>query len=102
MKKKLVIGGICFLIAAGFVFFGVQFYFKTGVFKVPGKVIFADEILDSEPAKYQAVLEGVELEKDVVFSEFYGDYGSDAFVTDVLVPVADFYEPKESISAAEF
>ncbi len=102
MKKKLVIGGICFLIAAGFVFFGVQFYFKTGVFKVPGKVIFADEILDSEPAKYQAVLEGVELEKDVVFSEFYGDYGSDAFVTDVLVPVADFYEPKESIAAAEF
>ena len=102
MKKKLVIGGICFLIAAGFAFFGVQFYFKTGVFKVPGKVIFADEILDSEAAKYQAALEEVELEKDVVFSEFYGDYGSDAFVTDVLVPVADFYEPREGITAAEF
>lgn len=101
MKKKLVIGGICFLIAAGLAFFGVQFFTKTGLFKVPGKVIFADEILDSEAEKYQTALAEVNLEKDVVFSEFYGDYGSDAMVVDVLVPVADFYEPREGISATE-
>ena len=102
MKKKFVIGGICFLIGAVAAFFGVQYVLKTGVFKIPGKVLFADEILDSEAEKYRVALGEVELEKDVVFSEFYGDYGSDAMVTDVLVPVADFDEPKESITAAEF
>jgi len=102
MKKKLVIGGICFLIGGVAAFFGVQYFLKTGVFKVPGKAIFADEILDSEAEKYQAALAEIELDKDVVFSEFYDDYGKDALVTDVLVPVADFYEPKESITAGEF
>ena len=102
MKKKLVIGGICFLIGGVAAFFGVQYFLKTGMFKVPGKLIFADEILDSEAEKYRAALAEVELDKDVVFSEFYDGYGKDALVTDVLVPVADFYEPKESITASEF
>lgn len=102
MKKKLVIGGICFLIGAAAAFFGVQFVLKTGMFKVPGKLVFADEILDSEAEKYREALAEVELDKDVVFSEFYDGYGKDALVTDVLVPVADFYEPKESITAEEF
>ncbi|MBR3595169.1 CapA family protein [Candidatus Saccharibacteria bacterium] len=102
MKKKLVIGGICFLIGAAVAFFGVQFVLKTGMFKVPGKLVFTDEILDSEAEKYREALAEVELDKDVVFSEFYDGYGKDALVTDVLVPVADFYEPKESITAEEF
>lgn len=102
MKKKVVIGGLCFIIAAGLTFLGVQFYFKTGIFKVPGKPVFADGISDSEAERYKNALLEVELEKDVAFSEFYDVFGSDALVTDVLVPVADFYEPKESITAAEF
>lgn len=100
--KKLVIGGICFLVGAAAAFFGVQFYLKTGPFKVPGKVVFADEVLDSEAERYLRAIGEVELEKDVVISEFYDDYGSDALVVDVLVPVADFYEAKEAITTTEF
>lgn len=102
MKKKIVIGGICFLIGAVATFFGVQYFLKVGVFKIPGKVFFSDQILDSEAEKYKEALAEVELRKDVVLSEFYDDYGSDALVKDILVPVADFYEAKESITAEEF
>ena len=101
MKKKIVIGGICFLIGAALTFFGVQFVMKTGVFKVPGKLVFADQALDSDAEKYRAVVGETELEKDVVISEFTSASPSDALLLDVLVPVADFYEPKESITAAE-
>ena len=70
--------------------------------KIPGKVVFADEVLDSDAEKYLNAIGDVKLEKDVTISEFLGDFGSDALVLDVLVPVAEFYEPNEAISEKEF
>lgn len=102
MKKKFVIGGLCFVIGAAAAFFGVQYYLKTGLFKVPGKLVFADQILDSDAEKYREAVGETELNKDVTFSEFYDDGQSDAIIVDVIVPVADFYEAKNSITQAEF
>ena len=102
MKKKLVIGGICFLIAAGLAFFGVQFYLKTGIFKVYGTLKFGEEMLETEVEKYTAAVGEMKLEKDVTISEYYEDSYTNGMLLDVFVPVADFYEPKEGISAAEF
>ncbi|MBR3233022.1 CapA family protein [Candidatus Saccharibacteria bacterium] len=102
MKKKLVIGGICFLIAAGLAFFGVQFYLKTGIFKVYGTLKFGEEMPETEVEKYTAVVGEMKLEKDVTISEYYEDSYTNGMLLDVFVPVADFYEPKEGISAAEF
>ena len=100
--KKILIGGFCFLLAAALAFFGIQFYLKTGVFKIPGKLIFTDAILDSDAELYREAVQDIELDKDVTFSEFYDNKPTDALLIDVLVPVSDFYEPKESITEAEF
>ncbi|MBQ1528052.1 hypothetical protein IIZ77_00185, partial [Candidatus Saccharibacteria bacterium] len=102
MKKKLVIGGICFLIAAGLAFFGVQFYLKTGIFKVYGALKFGKDMLETEVEKYTGVVGEMKLEKDVTISEHYEDSYAGGMLLDVFVPVADFYEPKEGVSAAEF
>lgn len=102
MKKKIVVGGICFLIGVAGAFFGVQYYLKTGLFKIPGKLIFADQMLDSEAEKYREAVGETELDRDVTFSEFLSDGVSDALLVDVVVPVADFYETKNSITQAEF
>jgi poly-gamma-glutamate synthesis protein (capsule biosynthesis protein) len=102
MKKKLVIGGLCFLLSACFVFFGVQFCLKTGIFKVPGVLTIDDSVSNAE--KYSEVLADIELDKDVKISEYYNDHieSTGDFLVDIVVPVADYYEPKESISKEEF
>ncbi len=102
MCKKIIVGGVCFLLGVAVAFFGVQFFLKTGIFKIPGKLIFSDSILDSNVSRYKETLGDIELEKDVTFSEFYSDKPTDALLLDVIVPVADFYEPQESISMNEF
>lgn len=102
MKKKLIIGSICFLIGGVAAFFGVQFYLKTGIFKVPGEVIFSESIADSEIEKYREAVTPIELEKDVTIAAVFNDYGKGELIVDALVPVADFYEPKESITREEF
>lgn len=102
MKKKLVVGGLCFLLSACLVFFGVQFYLKTGIFKIPGVLTIEDNVSNAE--KYAEELVDIELDKDVRISEYYDDYAEDTddFLIDIIVPVADFYEPKESITKEDF
>ncbi|MBR5389123.1 CapA family protein [Candidatus Saccharibacteria bacterium] len=126
MLRKLILGGFCFLIGAGLAFFGMQFFLKTGFFKVPGKLIIEGEVSNVE--QYTKTLAEIELDKDMTISEYLSDKNithkavptqdlvesveeveqaqdvDDAkyYLTDILVPVADFYEPKESITGAEF
>ena len=111
MKKKFIVGAVCFLIAAGLGFFGVQFFTKTGFFKVPGELRFADEILDSEAEIYRGQFTEIELDKDLIFSTFFGDSlraekegdeNAEYFLVDVFVPTGDFYETRDSISSEEF
>ncbi|MBQ7802541.1 CapA family protein [Candidatus Saccharibacteria bacterium] len=113
MKKKLLVGAVSFVVAAGLGFFGVQFFTKTGIFFKPGELVFADEILDSEAEIYRGQFEEIELKKDLFFSIFFGDSLRASinpeneefaryFLTDILVPTTDFYDPKDSISAEEF
>ena len=80
MRKKLLIGLLCFLIGGSAAFFGVQYFTKTGIFKIPGEVVFADEIPDSETEKYREALVDVELDKNVTISEYYSDKLEDDFL----------------------
>ncbi|MBR3319612.1 CapA family protein [Candidatus Saccharibacteria bacterium] len=100
--KKLVIGVVCFLLSACLVFFGVQFYLKTGIFKVPGVLTIDDDVRDAQ--KYSELLTDIELDKDVKISEYYDEYNENTndFLIDIVVPIADFYESKESITEEEF
>lgn len=85
-------------------FFGVQYFTKTGLFRIPG-VVYYDDGLNSEERK---VLEGifteeVDLDKDVTISARYtlekptleeGEY-----IYDIQVPVTDFYSTDTNITA---
>ncbi len=99
--KKLLVGGICFLLAAGLAFFGVQFYLKTGIFKVPGELKF-EGVSEAAVAKYLEAVGEVELEKDVVVTERVVERYEGGMLVDVVVPVADFDEPQEAITPEEF
>lgn len=130
MKKKFVIGGICFLIGAVAAFFGVQYVLKTGIFKVWGELKFKEEMSVPEKVwgKFSAEVGELKFEKDVVvaygarsqgFTESdvqpgevacFGEDEADeefrnkcmvVFVNEVFVPTADFYEPQEAITETE-
>ncbi len=107
MKKKLVVGLLCFVFAAGLGWLGVQFFTHTGLFKIPGIVRFSESFPDSEAAEIQALFDPpeVELDKDITFSKFVADAPStapNAYLLEIYVPTADFYESQNTISAAEF
>ena len=105
--KKILAGGLCFIVGGCLSFLGILFFLKTGIFKIPGEIVFDESVSDKET--YATTLADIELDKNVNISEFYDDENkageadnSRVFLMDVLVPVVDFYEPKESITKAEF
>ncbi len=99
--KRIIIGILCFLIGGGGAFFGVQYFMKTGLFK-PGELLFADDISEKEKADLLEALAKTKLSKNVTVSQYYTDKLEDGFLADIFLPVANFYEPEESISSEEF
>ncbi|MBQ3430013.1 CapA family protein [Candidatus Saccharibacteria bacterium] len=108
MKKKLFLAVLLLVFFSVASFFGLQFYFKTGVFKVPGKLLFSDSFPEEEKAVYSELFAETELEKDLTLSletspsKKSSSETSPAFLLDVFVPTADFYEPASSLSLSEF
>ncbi|MBQ8996503.1 CapA family protein [Candidatus Saccharibacteria bacterium] len=108
MKKKIAVGFLCFLLAGGLGFFGVQFVTKTGIFKVPGVVRFSESFPDSEAEKIAALFEPeeIELDKDLVF--YYTEMldetlaAENSYLADIFVPTAEFYSTETSLTAEEF
>ena len=107
--KKFVVGILCFLIAGGAGFFGIQFFTKTGLFRNPGELVFAESFLDSEAEEYRELFSETTLDKDLVFSYVSetslrsGDpEGTKTFLVDVIVPIEDFYSTVETIPLDEF
>lgn len=84
------------------VFFGVQFFTKTGIFHVPGVVTYEESLNDNERAVLEAIFtEEVELDKNVEISAYESnskpDLGEGEYLYSILVPVADFYETRTDI-----
>ena len=113
--KKFGVGIVCFSVAAVIAFFGVQFFLKTGIFKVPGKVVVEDGFPREIAEKITLETGEKPLEKDVFLSKFFGSSlraslneiteaegeFSIIFLKDVFVTTADFYETRNSVSEAE-
>ena len=67
--KRFFVGLFCFLIVGAGVFFGVQFFTKTGIFRIPGVVYYDESLTEAEKeelAKY--FTEELDLDKDVTIS----------------------------------
>ncbi len=99
------IGAACFLVLFAAVFFGVQFFTKTGVFRIPGVVYYDESLDDEELAFFQEIFtEEVDLDKDVTISArnelTMPELGSGEYLYNIYVPVADFYSNETNVSIA--
>ncbi|MBO4813289.1 CapA family protein [Candidatus Saccharibacteria bacterium] len=105
-KGRPIILIICFIVVAAAAFFGIQFFTKTGIFKIPGVVYYAEDLKDDEKFKLEgAFTEELVLDKDVYISVSESDTKPEPaegeFLVDIFVPVADFYDVREDISEYE-
>ena len=86
------------------VFLGVQFFTKTGLFKIPG-VVYYDDSLSSEELNilHGIFTDKVELDKDVSISARnvmeLPTLKEGEYIYNIYVPVTDFYSEKTSIDA---
>ena len=100
--KKIWVGLIVFVLVFVGTFFGVQYFTKSGVFRVPG-VIYYDESLNDEELEFfgNIFTEEVDLDKDVTISARneleLPELEDNEFLYDVYVPVADFYSTENNI-----
>ncbi len=102
--KIILVFCICFVLFATLTFFGVQFFTKTGVFRVPGVVIYDESLSDGEVALIQSVFdENLDLDKDVTISATnyleLPELGEGEFISTIAVPVADFYSDEADVVA---
>lgn len=89
------------LIAAG-VTFGIQFFTKTGLFRIPGVVYYGEGLNSDETAVLESVFtKEVDLDKDVrINAEYALDLSSlsrGKYLYEILVPVTDFYSSETNI-----
>ena len=92
-----------FVIFAG-TFFGVQFFTKTGIFRIPG-VVYMDGPFDEEleTTLNSIFTEEVDLDKDVHISTYHSftkdNLGEGEYLYKIYVPVSDFYDLTSGVSA---
>ncbi|MBQ9484955.1 CapA family protein [Candidatus Saccharibacteria bacterium] len=105
LARNAGIGAACFLVLFVAVFFGVQFFTKTGIFRIPGVVYYDEALDDEELAFFQEIFtEEIDLDKDVTISArnelTMPELGSGEYLYNIYVPVADFYSNETNVSIA--
>ena len=102
-STKPVLWVVGILVVAVAAFFGIQFFTKTGIFKIPGVVYYAEELTDDERSKIENIFtDEIVLDKDVRISvsesNSMPELTEGEFLVDIRVPVADFYDVRKDIS----
>lgn len=104
---KLFLGAIMVVALIGLcVFFGVQWFTKTGIFRIPGVVYYDDSLSDSErQILYEIFTEDLELEKDVTISAEYSlsrpEPQVGQYIYNIWLPTTDFYSLDTNIDATD-
>ena len=101
--KSFLSGVFSFIIVFVVAFFGIQFFTKTGIFRIPGVVYYDDSLSQSELDKLNTIFtDEVDLDKDVHISAYevteLGNLIEGEFLIDISVPVTDFYESRSDTS----
>ncbi|MDO4526559.1 MAG: CapA family protein [Candidatus Saccharibacteria bacterium] len=102
LKVLLMVGA--FVCAFVVVLFAVQFFTKTGVFRIPGVVYYSDSLTSEERSVLESIFtKEVDLDKDVSISAEnvleVNNLPDNAFIYNIYVPVTDFYTPETGIEA---
>ena len=83
-------------------FLGVQFFTKTGIFRIPGVVYYDDSLMEYEISMLENVFtEQVDLDENVTISARYElklpELDSNEFLYDIGVVVTDFYSTETNV-----
>ena len=103
-KSRILIGSILFVLTFALVFFGVQWFTKTGFFRLPGVVYYDESLNDSELEVLATIFtDELELDRDVTVSAKnylqYPELNENDFLYNVFVPVTDFYSTGTNVTA---
>ena len=101
--RNIAIVVVCFVAAFLLLFFGAQFATRTGIFKVPGVVIYDESLSEAEVDRLKEIFnETVELDADLTISArdelTLGELGAGEFLYNIYVPVTDFYDFETEIT----
>lgn len=105
--RNLIIIFITIIIVGAAGVFGFQFFTKTGIFHIPGKLVFDENIPAEAQNKISDQLSEIELDQDITVElsrttkSNSDSESSHSFLYNIYVPVTDFYNPMSSISASE-
>lgn len=103
--SKILILMVVFALVAAAVVFGVQFFTKTGVFRIPGVVYYSDSLSSEEKTILEKIFtEEVDLDKDVTISAGNlleePNLKSGQYIYNIYVPVTDFYSTETNLEVA--
>lgn len=98
-----LVGSLVFLLVGVGVFFGIQFFTKTGIFRVPGVVYYDDSLKENELSVLKTIFtDEVDLDKDVFISVRNSltkpELVEGEFIYNISVPVTDFYNTETNIN----
>ena len=101
-KKIFWLGFGIFILVFGAAFFGVQYFTKTGIFRIPGVVYYDESLDDKELELFHSIFnEEVDLDKDVTISARNElkkpELGENEYIYNIYVPVTDFYSSETDI-----
>lgn len=102
-KKIFWFGFLMFVLVFVGTFFGVQYFTKTGIFRIPGVVYYDESLDDDELALFSNIFtEEVDLDKDVTISArnelTLPELGEGEFLYNIYVPVTDFYSVEDNVA----
>lgn len=102
---KVIAIVLLFVIVLVGVFFGVQFFTKTGIFRVPGVVYYGDGLNSEELGIFKGIFtEEVDLDKDVEIDAKNTlekpILGEGEYIYNIYVPVTDFYSSETNLEVA--
>ena len=105
-SKTLFTRAGVFVIVFIAVFFGVQFFTKTGVFHVPGVVHYDDSLSEAEKNTLQGIFtDEIVLDSDVTVSARYTlekpELQTGEYIYNIYVPVADFYSTDTNVDISD-
>lgn len=99
-RTKFCLSALLFVVVFGLAFVGIQYFTKTGIFKVPGVVYYQEDELD--PGEVELIkkifTDDVELDKDVSITtrntDEYPDLKEGEYIYNITVPVTEFGDPR--------
>lgn len=102
LLKRILVGLCSFVVVFALAFFGIQFFTKTGIFRIPGVVYYDESLNEDELSLLKTIFtDEVDLDKDVTISASESPsrpkLSKGEFLVEILVPVTDFYETRTDV-----